>query len=250
MLCAVISDVHSNLEALTAVLEAIDRIEVDALYCLGDLVGYNANPVECVDAILPRTAAVVRGNHDKAVCGLLDLDWFSRAARQAALWTRDHIDGETLERLRGLPAGPREVEGVLLCHGAPFDEDAYLADTASIADAYRFMEAHHPRARICLHGHTHFPLVVEKQGAKGRPEVLHPREEEVVQLRPGATYLINPGSVGQPRDGIARASFGILDIINMAYRNVRTTYKVHETQRKVLQAGLPSELAYRLAEGR
>jgi predicted phosphodiesterase len=249
MLCAVISDVHSNLEALTAVFEALDRMEIDALYCLGDLVGYNANPAECVRAILPRAAALVRGNHDKAVSGLLDLQWFSRAARAAALWTRENVDGETLAQLKGLPAGPREVEGVVLCHGTPFDEDAYLVDAEAIAESYGFLEEHHPDARICLHGHTHFPLIVEKR-AKGRPEVLHPGEEELVELKPGAVYLINPGSVGQPRDGIARASFGILDTNNMAYRNIRKTYKVRETQRKILKAGLPAALAYRLAEGR
>jgi predicted phosphodiesterase len=249
MRCAIISDIHSNLEALTAVLDAIDGLEADGVYCLGDVVGYNADPVECTRAVLSRSSAIVRGNHDKAVAGLLGLEWFSRAAREAALWTREHIDGETMEALQKLPEGPMEPgEGVLLCHGTPFDEDAYLINADTIAETYRFMELHHPEARFCLHGHTHFPLVVERRPGAGKPEVLRWKEE--LALEPDATYLINPGSVGQPRDGKAQASFGILDTNRMTYRNIRVSYGVRDTQRKILQAGLPAELAHLLAEGR
>ena len=249
MVCAIVSDIHSNQEALAAVLGAIDNLPVDLLYCLGDLVGYNADPDACVEAILPRAKAVVRGNHDKAVAGLLNLDWFNHAAKEAVLWTRRSAHAETLEEVRNLQPGPLEMEeGILLCHGTPYDEDAYLMDVGSIAESYRFLTESHPEVRFCMHGHTHYPQVVVRRGERKKPEVLRGQEE--TRLEPGATYLINPGSVGQPRDGIALASFGILDTNRLVYRNLRVAYGVQETQRKILQAGLPPELARRLAEGR
>ncbi len=128
MRCAIISDIHSNREALDAVFAEIDLLRPDAIYCLGDLVGYNADPDFCVHAVMSRSAAVVRGNHDKAVAGLLDLDWFNRGAREAALWTRGAVTAETLATLRTLAQGPRREKTILLCHGTPYDEDAYLVD--------------------------------------------------------------------------------------------------------------------------
>ncbi|MGD0727118.1 MAG: metallophosphoesterase family protein [Spirochaetia bacterium] len=249
MVCAIVSDIHSNHEALAVVLGTIEKLPVDVLYCLGDLVGYNADPDACVEAVLPRVKAVVRGNHDKAVAGLLNLDWFNHTAREAVLWTRRSARAQTLEEVKKLPPGPLEMEeGVLLCHGTPYDEDSYLMDMGSIMESYRFLEESHPETRFCLHGHTHYPQVVVRREKRKRPEVL--RRQEETSLEPGATYLINPGSVGQPRDGIALASFGILDTNRLVYRNLRVAYGVQETQRKVLQAGLPPELARRLAEGR
>ena len=249
MLYAIVSDIHSNYEALAAVLHAMEKFPIDVVYCLGDLVGYNADPDACVQAILPRANAIVRGNHDKAVAGLLNLEWFNTSAKQAVLWTRRSAGASTLEAVSRLPEGPMEVgDGILLCHGTPYDEDAYLMDAMSIAESYRFLVESHPETRFCLHGHTHYPQVVMRRGEKKKPEVVRGQEE--TRLEPGATYLINPGSVGQPRDGIALASFGILDTNRLVYRNLRVAYDVQETQRKVLQAGLPPELARRLAEGR
>ncbi|MFI5369142.1 MAG: metallophosphoesterase family protein, partial [Spirochaetia bacterium] len=230
MLCAIVSDIHSNHEALAAVLGAVEELPVDVLYCLGDLVGYNADPDACVRAILPRAKAIVRGNHDKAVAGLLNLDWFNSTAKEAVLWTRRSATATTLEAVRNLPEGPMDVgEGILLCHGTPYDEDAYLMDTVSIAESYRFLAESHPETRFCLHGHTHYPQVVARKGGEKKPEVL--RGEQETRLEPGATYLINPGSVGQPRDGIALASFGIFDSESLVYRNLRVAYPVKETQR-------------------
>lgn len=249
MVCAIVSDIHSNHEALAAVLSEIEKHPVDVLYCLGDLVGYNADPDACVQAILPRAKAIIRGNHDKAVAGLLNLDWFNATAKEAVLWTRRSAGASTLEAVRKLPQGPVEVgEGILLCHGTPYDEDAYLMDTVSIAESYRFLVESHPETRFCLYGHTHYPQVVVRKGERKKPEVLRGKEE--TRLEPESTYLINPGSVGQPRDGIALASFGILDTNRLVYRNLRVAYGVQETQRKILQAGLPPDLARRLAEGR
>ena len=125
MVCAVISDIHANKEALDAVLAQIDGLGIEAVYCLGDIVGYNADPDACVETVMSRATEVIRGNHDKAVAGFLNLDWFNSAARAAAQWTRAKVRPETLEAIRRLREGPQAAgEGdVLLCHGTPYDED-------------------------------------------------------------------------------------------------------------------------------
>ena len=249
MILAIISDVHANAEALAAVMSAIQPHDVDAVYCLGDLVGYNADPESCVRSILSVAAATVRGNHDKAVAGLMDLDWFNPAAREAALWTRRSLPEDLLGRLRRLPQGPLQAaEGILLCHGTPMDEDAYLYDRGSMQRSFECLDQEYPQARICLNGHTHVPLVIERGPGARAPRVLG--APQVVSIDPQATYLINPGSVGQPRDGNPSASFGILDTTKLVYRNVRVAYPVRETQRKIGMAGLPPQLGGRLADGR
>ena len=250
MVCAVISDIHSNKEALDAVFLQIDGRGIETIYCLGDLVGYNADPESSVDQVMSRAAAVIRGNHDKAVAGFLDLDWFNSPARAAVLWTRSNVRPKTLETIRRLPEGPKEVADgtILLCHGTPYDEDAYLMDARSLEKSYRVLGSKYPKVRFCFLGHTHLPLVVVLKKGSSKPEVT--KLSDTVDLDPSGVYLINPGSVGQPRDGIAQASFGILDSRSMTYRNIRVRYAVQETQRRILHAGLPPALAHRLGEGR
>jgi predicted phosphodiesterase len=250
MICALISDIHSNKEALDSVLSRIDGLGVDTIFCLGDLVGYNADPEYCVRTVMSRSAQVIRGNHDKAVGGLFNLNWFNAQARAAALWTRSKVDAETLEAVRRLPEGPLQTGNgtILLCHGTPYDEDAYLIDAQSVEESYRCLQSKYPKVRFCLLGHTHVPVLVARKSDSAKPQVM--KSHETVELEPTAVYLINPGSVGQPRDGIALASFGILDTDRMLYSNIRARYNVQETQRKVLDAGLPPGLAQRLAEGR
>jgi predicted phosphodiesterase len=249
MLCAFISDIHSNWEALEAVLAVVDGMPVEAVYCLGDLVGYNSDPEACVETAMARSRLVVRGNHDKAVAGLMDTSWFNRAARSAALWTRGTLDAAMLDTLKNLPRGPVEAgEGIVLCHGTPYDEDAYLFDEDSIARSFTSVEEAFPEATYCFFGHTHYPVALVKRGGRGDAEVLTGSEDVV--LGPEDLCLINPGSVGQPRDGISLASFGILDTQRRIYRNLRVAYDFAVTQRKILTAGLPPELARRLAEGR
>lgn len=245
---AVLSDVHANYEALTAVLGAAREQAVESYLFLGDLVGYNADPVPCADAVfsLP-AAAAVRGNHDKAAAGLMDLDWFNPWARAAVEWTRDHCSRRCLEGLRGLPAGPWAVgsdRGILICHGSPMDEDAYVPRDFSPWACFRFLETMHPEAKVCFFGHTHDAggWCRSAAGVKGCGKE--------IRLDPDRRYLINPGSVGQPRDGIPEASFGIFDSGRGAYRNFRIAYDVETAQRKVLAAGLPGELAARLPKGR
>jgi len=249
MICAIVSDIHGNREALDAVMASIAALPVSAVYCLGDLVGYNPDPNDCVLPMLGRLAAVVRGNHDKAVAGLLSLEWFNPVAKEAALWTRRAASSETIAALKSLPEGPVEADdGILLCHGTPMDEDAYMIDFESIIASYRFLDEKYAGIRCCFHGHTHYPLVVERRRGQRKPSIV--RSTEHIVLERGVTWLINPGSVGQPRDGNPSASFGILDTDGGVYRNLRVAYDVGETQRKIRRAGLPPQLAWRLAEGR
>jgi diadenosine tetraphosphatase ApaH/serine/threonine PP2A family protein phosphatase len=242
---AVLSDVHANREALAAVLREVDRLGPDLLVSLGDLVGYNADPVPCVRAVLDRAAAAVRGNHDRATAGLMGLGWFNPLAAEAVRWTRRAVDAGTLERLAGLRAGPLVVTGgVLACHGAPSDEDEYLVSEAALAEAFRTLERSHPDIRFCLHGHTHVPLAAEwRAGRVGRLDAAG------IRLEASARYLLNPGSVGQPRDGNPRASFGILDLSRGAWRVVRVPYDVEGARARIAAARLPAELAERLIAG-
>lgn len=245
MTIAVLSDVHANLEALAAVLRVVDREAPDLLVCLGDLVGYNADPEACVPAVLDRTAASVRGNHDKAVSGLMGLEWFNPAAAEAVRWTRRVVGPQTLARLSRLASGPVAVGGgVLLCHGTPFDEDEYLASERAVEDSFRTLARDYPAARICLYGHTHAPAAIELSGGRWRR-----LEAGSVRLAASARYLLNPGSIGQPRDGNPRASFGILDLSRGSWRIVRVPYDVEGARAKIVRSRLPAELAGRLAEG-
>jgi diadenosine tetraphosphatase ApaH/serine/threonine PP2A family protein phosphatase len=248
MIACIISDIHANWEALSAVLREIDSLPMDSLYCLGDLVGYNADPDICVSKVVSRARLIVRGNHDKAAAGILSMEWFNSIARKAVEWTKKTAGPETLRAVASLPMGPREAgEGVLLCHGSPMDEDRYIMDEASMRESFEFLGREFPGVRVCLHGHTHVPLAAGMRKNSRKVEVL-PLDEEL-ELDGDSIYLINPGSVGQPRDGNSWASFGILDSGRRVYKTMRVAYDVAGTRKKIIAAGLPGELARRLEEG-
>ncbi len=248
MTFAIISDIHSNREALDAVLNEIAGQPVDVIYCLGDIVGYGPDPDACTAEVLGRCLATVRGNHDKAVVGLIDLEWFNHVAREAAVWNRRNASQKTLSALQDLPRGPLALqEGIVICHGTPADEDEYMLSSSAVQGSFRWIDSQAQQVRCVFHGHSHVPVIIERDGRKG---ARLRRQADELRLEPGSTYLINPGSVGQPRDGNPRASFGIFDSKSLVYRNLRVAYPVKETQRKILEAGLPDELAWRLAEGR
>jgi predicted phosphodiesterase len=245
MTIAVLSDVHANLEALSAVLREMDLAAPDLMVSLGDLVGYNADPEACVTEVLDRAAASVRGNHDKAVAGHMGLEWFNPVAAEAARWTRRAIGAQVLGRLSRLAAGPVAMAGgVLLCHGTPCDEDEYLASEGAVRESFQTLERDHPAVHYCLHGHTHVPLAVEYKGGRWRRLA-----GSQIRLEASARYLLNPGSVGQPRDGNPQASFGILDLSHGSWRIVRVPYDVAGARGKIAAARLPAELAARLTEG-
>jgi len=243
----VLSDIHSNLEALEAVLKAGAK-KYDRVLVLGDLVGYGADPNAVVDRIRGlKPAAIVRGNHDKVSAGLENADDFNPMARSAAQWTRDALSPTTLEYLRDLPEGPVVVdETVEICHGSPLDEDLYIV--ADI-DAARSITV--SRTLICLFGHTHVALSAKMDGQR-RLEIEAPQGHPEFEIAIDATcrYLINPGSVGQPRDGDARAAYAIVDLDRGVVTLYRVAYPIETAQKKIVDAGLPPMLAYRLGMGR
>jgi predicted phosphodiesterase len=243
----VLTDIHANLEALdTCLMHARTRGYDDALV-LGDLVGYGADPnavVERVRALKP--LALVRGNHDKVACGLEQAEGFNAVARSAAKWTLDVLIPEYRNWLAALPQGPANVDDLVeICHGSPFDEDAYIFDEL---DAVRALKtAVRP---LCLFGHTHYPVTFEL--SEGSFESFGPSAsaEAELTLKTGAQYLVNPGSIGQPRDGDPRAAYAIVDTAQRKVELYRLKYPVEEAQAKVIRAGLPEVLAQRLAVGR
>ena len=243
----VISDIHSNLEALEAVLQASAQ-KCDAAIVLGDLVGYGADPNAVVDRIRGlKPAAIVRGNHDKVAAGLETAEDFNPMARAAANWTQAALSNDRIEFLRDLPPGPQIVDDVLeVCHGSPVDEDLYVV---ADVDATRSLNA--SRRQLCLFGHTHVALCAcvdhHRRLAIETPQG-NPEFETILQN--GVKYLINPGSVGQPRDGDSRAAYAIVDIHRQVVTLYRVAYPVEIAQRKILDAGLPPMLAYRLGMGR
>jgi predicted phosphodiesterase len=242
----VISDIHANLDALEAVLAHADG-KWDRLLVLGDLVGYGAEPEAVVDRVRGlHPEAVIRGNHDKAACGIDDGSQFNTVARIAALWTGEQLSEDSLRYLRELPMGPVEIDALTeICHGTPFDEDHYIFDGSDAVMAFEATDR-----PVCLYGHTHLPAIFRKVDDHYEGAPPDPDREVVLPLQRGARYLVNVGSVGQPRDGDPRAGYGLLDSDARELRLYRIPYPVEEAQRKIMAAGLPASLANRLALGR
>jgi len=240
----ILSDIHANIDALEAVLAAAPPW--DRALVLGDLVGYGGAPNAVIDRVRGLDPmAVIRGNHDKAACGLDDGSNFNQVARFAAAWTYQQLGPEYREYLRQLPQGPTEIDEQLeICHGAPFDEDHYIFDAM---DAHRSLQT--ATRPVCLFGHTHLPVVFravdgEVEGAIGLPGTS-------ARLGPERAML-NPGSVGQPRDGLRDAAYAVLDLEPDAstFEFRRVSYDIDRTQRLMREAELPVRLVERLAYGR
>jgi predicted phosphodiesterase len=238
----ILSDIHANLDALEAVLSAAPAASWDHVVVLGDLVGYGAEPNAVVDRVRAlEPLVVIRGNHDKAACGLEDASNFNQVARAAAAWTLDTLTDENRQYLRDLPAGPVALdEHVEICHGAPFDEDHYIFDGD---DALRALEA--GVRPVCLFGHTHLPVVFRRDGEVFDGFVPTAIARRASRFATGARHLINPGSVGQPRDGDrARRSRSTSQTVRRSSH--RVAYSVETAQRRIRVAGLPPSLANRL----
>ena len=249
MLSLILSDIHSNLEALDAVLDAVPRDTYDQLLVLGDLVGYGASPNEVVDRIYDLEPDVlIRGNHDKVASGVEPPHQFNQVAAEAATWTLDRLTDANRERVASLPAGPVQVdENVEVCHGTPFDEDVYIFDED---DARKALAA--ASRRVCFFGHTHLSIAFSP--GDNRLDVVIPppcaTEPTVVTLDERRRYLINPGSVGQPRDGDPRAAYAMYDGSQARVKLHRVAYRVDIAQEKISAAQLPVSLARRLGVGR
>jgi predicted phosphodiesterase len=242
----IVSDLHGNRQALEAVVENA-RGKYDEIACCGDVVGYCADPEWTVDWVRQHIKTVVRGNHDKACAGLEDLEWFNAAARSSALWTLASLPDDRLEWLRGLPMGPLELDGFHLIHGSPVDEDEYVLGVREAAEAGPYLDHW-----LSFFGHTHLQggFQLHRNGVI-RLSGPNPDEAEfTVELEHDSFYMVNPGSVGQPRDGDARAGYVLYSAEDRTVTYRRVKYDVREAQRRIRAAGLPASLANRLAAGR
>lgn len=239
----IITDIHSNLQALTAVLSDAQGHGYDATLCLGDLVGYGASPSAVLDQTLAlEPVGLIRGNHDKVCAGLEPATSFNEVARRAVEWTRRELSPAQLTALAALPAGPvRITDGLEICHGSPFNEDQYVFDRG---DAGRAMQS--ASERICLFGHTHLPAIYS---TPAHPVTRVDSGDDEFQLPAEGAVLINVGSVGQPRDGDPRAAYGLLDLERRRLQLRRVVYDVAGAQEAIRSAGLPDWLAKRLAGG-
>ena len=237
---AILSDIHGNLEALRAVLADADG-RADAVLCLGDTVGYGADPLPCVELVAERAQAIVGGNHEHAVTGRMDLRWFNRHARVAAEWTADRLDDDHRAWLGALPL-VSEIADATLVHASPAQPDDwdYLV---SAEDGFRVFAAF--STRWCFVGHSHLPAAWSL-GSSG-PE--HAAGAQTVQQERGRRYIVNVGSVGQPRDHDPRAAYAVWDAEAGHVSIRRVTYDHASARDKILAAGLPRFLADRLAFG-
>lgn len=244
----ILSDLHSNLEALEKSVE-VARDNYDQVICLGDLVGYGPDPNAVVERVKELTNVIIRGNHDKACCGITNAEDFNPLARQSAVWTREELTAEHFAFLRSLPAGPIMMNGFEIVHGSPADEDEYIFGAVQALPALRNLTT-----QTVFFGHTHhqggFMLAPEGRFQSIRCASKESGRTLVWPLRDGGRYLINPGSVGQPRDGDWRAAFAILDDEQRHVEYYRIPYDLVKTQEKMEKAGLPKPLIARLALGR
>ena len=241
----VFTDIHGNLEAFLAVLKFITKKRIDHYLFLGDLVGYGASPNEVVQKLAAlKPLSLVRGNHDKAVCGLDSVQTFNPIAASAIYWTKSRVTKKNFDFLYRIKKGPDIVhDTITICHGAPFDEDYYIFGEFDAAEAFTYFQT-----PVCFFGHTHFPFVYTEKDQVVEGTFLEGRSNEV-KLEKGVRYLINPGSIGQPRDRNPMAACAIYDSDARTVKFYRVEYDVAEAQRKILEQNLPSALAERLTLG-
>ena len=240
----ILSDIHGNYEALEAVLEDA-RGRYDRILCLGDLVGYGADPNRVAEWAKSNVASIVRGNHDRACTGSDLLEYFNPSARASALWTRGTLTAGNSSYLEHLARGPLRVTpngdgGFDLVHGSPLDEDEYLMGVEDVQLLSEYLET-----KLTFFGHTHLQggFLLAARGIKRIPP------DRVLQLEPDYYYLINPGSVGQPRDGDPRAGYALYSPQERTVEFKRVPYDIGKAAAKILKADLPESLAMRLFEG-
>ena len=244
----ILSDIHSNIDALDAVLADARDLAADSVLVLGDLVGYGADPelvVQKVRDLAP--LAIVRGNHDKVVAGVESDDGFNPLAKTSAALTRRMLSQASLDYLAALPKGPIQVDATIeICHGSPFDEDWYIHQEMDVVEAVAASER-----PVCLFGHTHITYAARSMG-DGEVEMLLAGARPGREISVGGIrrYVVNPGSVGQPRDGDPRAAYAIVDTESLTVTFRRVAYPVERARDRIFAAGFPRALGQRLMVGR
>lgn len=240
MKIALIGDVHSNLEALQVVMKEIEKAKVERIYCLGDTVGYNANPVECLKIIREKGIVGVAGNHDFAAVGMTSTENFNPYAYLAASWAAKQLSADDKKYIEGLPL-VRKMPELTLVHATLHEPEnwGYIFTPRDAQESFEYQQT-----PVCFIGHSHVPGIFEENG-----EVLYSPQGEI-PLKRDLRYIINTGSVGQPRDGNPRACYVIFDTEKWTVDFRRVPYDLAKTQEKVIAAGLPPFLAERLSVGR
>lgn len=233
---AIISDIHSNLEALAATMDTVDDLSIDKIICLGDLVGYYANPNECLQIIRNRKIRCIAGNHDRVAIGSKEPTRFGEAAKRAIFWTREHLITENIRFLEKLPFYDVIDSSFIIVHGSLYpkpNEDFYLVSKTEIVKNFEELKKNYPRIHLCFFGHSHLSVIYEyKDGMFNKIDGTEAR------LNPDLYYLINPGSVGQSRDQDPRAAFLIFDAEERTVRFHRVEYNRTACNRKAEDAGL------------
>jgi len=243
----ILSDIHANLTALDAALDAAKGHWQKAV-CLGDLVGYGPEPNEVIDRVRSIDAVTIRGNHDKAVAGVIDAEDFNPLARTVTLWTRGQLRPANIDYLEKLPKGPVVIDGFEIVHGAIHDEDEYVFAPAQAVEDLIDMPV-----PVAFFGHTHMQggfQFHDDQVAMLNVKPAGGSYFSALAIEPRTNYLLNPGSIGQPRDGDSRCSFAIADLDNRSVEFWRVPYDIEAVQNRMTQAGLPEPLVLRLSFGR
>jgi predicted phosphodiesterase len=241
----IISDIHGNLEALESVVNHA-KGSYDRILCCGDLVGYGADPNAIVDWVQGNVQAVIRGNHDKVASGIDQMEDYNPAAVLSTIWTRKTLTPDNVEYLRALPQGPVEIDGFSMVHGSPMDEDEYIVGVHEAVCARPFI-----RTPVTFFGHTHLQggFFMRRSSVKEIDKVPRDRHEATVVIDDDSSFLINPGSVGQPRDKDPRAAYAIYSLPDRLVTYHRVEYDIAKAQAKIIEAKLPEPLALRLSIG-
>jgi len=242
MKAAIISDIHSNLEAIQAVIKDIKKRRIKNIFCLGDIVGYGANPNECAELCFKESDEIIAGNHDWATTDKTDTSNFNKVAAIAVKWTKEHIKSEYFKKLQELPL-TKKVDNLLLVHSTPENPEAwdYLFNLEEFEKQFNFFTE-----QICFIGHSHIPNAVF-QDDNGYTDFLNENPFPIIKKR---RYIINVGSVGQPRDLDPRASYVIYDGNKNSIEFVRIEYNIPLAGQKIIEAGLPEILSERLLVGK
>ena len=241
MRTGIISDIHGNYDALEVVLTALSYEAVDRIVCLGDIVGYGPEPDFCVEKTLEVCHAVVLGNHDAAITGQIDTRKFNSIAYEAILWTKKNISEKSVKALASIPDLWRD-EDITIVHGSPVKNSKweYILSVSDAEYAFDYFDT-----KICFIGHSHKPCAFIHDSTK----IIIPENTNHIEIEPDKRYIINTGSVGQPRDGDPRAAYGILDTDKGLFELKRLVYPVEPVQDKIKNCGLPWQLGYRLSLG-
>lgn len=241
---AILSDIHGNLPALEAVMAYLQQQQIDRTLILGDIVGYGAHPFECVQAVrMMKGISVIQGNHDRVASGEHD-PYLRNVAREVLRWTRRQLSDEQIGFLADLPAAGIADSLFFTAHGSLYHPDEYIINSQIARRNLNLLRERFATVKVAFFGHTHVPVLISDEGIKQGF-----KSGESIELETKKAYLINPGAVGQPRDGNPQVSFAILDVYQWSVSFIRLDYDIERAQGAILEAGLPPAVADRLGYG-